>query len=236
MLVLGIDTATPIGSIGLIEDDMVIAEYVLNVVETHSARLMPALDDMLRRASVDRSEIDAIAVTRGPGSFTGVRVGVATAKGLAFALKKPIIGVISLDVLAFNLRFHGGIICPMLDARRGEVYAAIYRGGEDELRRTSDYLCSPADDVLDLIDEPALFSGGGARRYRETIERRLGGMANFADHVFDLPRGSVVAMLGLERLRRGESDELFSFVPLYLRRPEAEVKLESGDLPDKSLL
>lgn len=235
MFVLGIDTATPIGSIGLIRNDEVIAEYVLNVIETHSARLMPALDDMLRRASVDISEIDAIAVTRGPGSFTGVRVGVATAKGLAFALRKPIVGVTSLDVLAFNLRFYDGIICPMLDARRGEVYAAIYRGGE-RLERISDYLCSPVDEVIDLINEPALFSGSGARRYRETIERRLGGRAVFADHVFDLPRGSVVAMLGLERLRRGESDELFGFVPLYLRRSEAEVKLESGELPDKSLL
>ena len=235
MLVLGIDTTTPIGSVGLIREDEVVAEYVLNVIETHSARLMPALDDMLRRTSVEISEIEAIAVTRGPGSFTGVRVGVATAKGLAFALKRPIVGVTSLDVLAFNLRFYNGIICPMLDARRGEVYAAIYRGG-NELERISDYLCCSVEEVLDLIDGPVLFSGGGARRYRETIEGRLGERASFADHVFDLPRGSVVAMLGLERLRRDESDDLFGFVPLYLRRPEAEVKLESGDLPDKSLL
>jgi tRNA threonylcarbamoyladenosine biosynthesis protein TsaB len=235
MLVLGIDTATAIGSVGLIEGDKVIAEYVLNVVETHSARLMPALDEMMRRASVDVRDLNAIAVTRGPGSFTGVRVGVATAKGLAFALKKPIVGVISLDVLAFGLRFAERLICPMLDARRGEVYAAIYRGG-DRLRRVSDYLCCPVEKVLEQIDEPTLFSGSGTRRYRDVIEGRLGERALFVEPIFDVPRGSAVAMLGLERLRRGEEDEPFGFVPFYIRRSEAEVKLESGALPRRSLI
>ncbi|RKY01883.1 tRNA (adenosine(37)-N6)-threonylcarbamoyltransferase complex dimerization subunit type 1 TsaB, partial [Candidatus Poribacteria bacterium] len=126
MRVLGIDTSTTTGSIGLIDGDKVVAEHVLDVMETHSSRLMPAIDQMLKKAGLSIWDVDLIAVSKGPGSFTGLRVGVATAKGLAYALRKPIVGVPSLDVLAFGVKFFDGLICPLLDARRGEVYGAIY--------------------------------------------------------------------------------------------------------------
>ena len=223
MLVLGIDTATPIGSIGLIEDDMVIAEYVLNVVETHSARLMPALDDMLRRASVDRSEIDAIAVTRGPGSFTGVRVGVATAKGLAFALKKPIIGVISLDVLAFNLRFHGGIICPMLDARKKQVFTAFYQDSNGKIRRISDYKSISPEILLKSIRRKTIFAGTGVDIYKSLILSKLKERAIFPPLPLHRIHPEVIGTLALEALEKKEETDPITLVPFYIRPSDAEL-------------
>ena len=227
MKILGVDTSTAVGSIGIIEDESVVAEYSLNIMAMHSARLMPAIDDMLKRAELTVRDIDAFAVAIGPGSFTGLRIGVATVKGLCYALNKPIVGIVTLDALAYNLRFVDKLICPILDARRGEVYSAVYRSGDGLLRQT-DYLCTKIEALLEYLTEPTIFLGDGLPRYREIIVDTLKNNAIIAEPLLGFCRGAVVALLGYARLSKGESDDYFSLTPFYIRRPEAEVKFEAG--------
>ncbi len=217
MKILGVDTSTPIGSIGLIDGDNLVAEYTLNIVHAHSSRLMPAIDQILMWANLTVRDLDGYAVAVGPGSFTGVRIGVATIKSLCYAIKKPIIGVSTLAAIAYTLRYTDGLICPILDARRNEVYGAIFHGGKT-LERQSDDLCLPIDAFLDRIDGPALFVGDGLKRYTPAIRERLGEATIFADAIFNVPRGANVARLGYERLRKGEADDYFSITPNYVRR------------------
>ncbi|MBI1925344.1 tRNA (adenosine(37)-N6)-threonylcarbamoyltransferase complex dimerization subunit type 1 TsaB [Candidatus Poribacteria bacterium] len=217
MKILGVDTSTPIGSVGLIDGDDFVAEYTLNIVHAHSSRLMLAIDQILRWANLTVRELDACAVAVGPGSFTGVRIGVATMKSLCYAIQKPIIGVSTLEAIACTLRYTDGLISPILDARRNEVYGAIFHGGKT-LERKSDDLCLPIEAFLDRIDSPAIFVGDGLKRYAPAIRALLGESTIFADAIFNVPRGANVARLGYERLRKGEADDYFSITPNYVRR------------------
>ena len=231
MKILGLDTSTPVGSIGIIDDESVVAEYSLNVVETHSSRLMPAIDEVLRRASLKIHDIEAFAVAIGPGSFTGLRIGLGTVKGFCYALKKPIVGVVTLDALAYNVKFVDKLICPILDARRGEVYAALYRGfAGGRLERQTDYLCTKIEPLLETIAEPTVFLGDGLNSYKDNIAETLQDKAIFTTPFFGLCRGAAVALLGYERLKAGESDDYFSITPFYIRKSEAEVRFEAGML------
>ena len=160
MKILGIDTSTPIGSVGLIDGDKFVAEHTLNIVQAHSSRLMPAIDQVLKWGGLTVQELDACAVGIGPGSFTGVRIGVCTIKSLCYALQKPIIGVSTLEAIAYNLRYTNGLICPILDARREEVYSAIFHGGK-RLERQSEDLCVTIKQLLDRTDTPTVFVGDG---------------------------------------------------------------------------
>ena len=132
MRILGVDTSTSCGSLGLIDEDGVIAEYALFREETHSARLVPAIQALLREARININEIDGMAISLGPGSFTGLRVGLSAVKGLALATEKLVVGIPTLDALASNLPFTPYLICPILDARKGEVYTALYKDGEGD--------------------------------------------------------------------------------------------------------
>ncbi len=231
MKILGLDTSTPVGSIGITDDESVVAEYSLNVVETHSSRLMPAIDEVLRSASLAIHDMDAFAVALGPGSFTGLRIGLGTIKGFCYALKKPIVGVVTLDALAYNLKFVDKLVCPILDARRGEVYAAVYRGSPDgKLELQTDYLCTKIEPLLETLTEPTVFLGDGLNRYKETIAEILKNKAILTPPFFGFCRGVAVALLGYERLKAGESDDYFSITPFYIRKSEAEVNFEAGRL------
>ena len=140
MKILGVDTSTPIGSVGLIDGENFVGEHSLNIVQTHSSRLIPAIDQILKWANLTVHELDACAVGVGPGSFTGVRIGVGAVKALCYAIKKPIVGVSTLAAVADNLRYTNSLICPILDARRNEIYGAVFHGGE-RMERKSDDLC-----------------------------------------------------------------------------------------------
>lgn len=152
MKILGIDTSTSIGSVALIDGEHIVAEHTLNIVQAHSSRLMPAIDTVLKWGDITAAELDGCAVGTGPGSFTGIRIGIATIKSLCYALDKPIVGVSTLEAIAYNLRWNEGLICPILDARRNEVYGAIFRGG-DEWQRLSDDSCLPIETFLANITE-----------------------------------------------------------------------------------
>jgi tRNA threonylcarbamoyladenosine biosynthesis protein TsaB len=229
MKILGVDTSTSWGSLGLIDDDEVIAEYALFREETHSARLVPAIQALLKEARLDLNEIDGMAVSLGPGSFTGLRVGLSTVKGLALAAEKPVVGVPTLDALASNLPFTPHLICPLLDARKGEVYTALYKDEEGRVERLTPYqVLSPTALLEQLPPQETVFLGYGVEVYRELIEERLGSMALFAPPHLRFLRGSTVAELGLGRIMQGEGDDISSMVPIYVRPSDAEINWAKG--------
>ena len=222
MKILGIDTSTPIGSVALIDGDNLAAEHTLNIVQAHSSRLMPAIDTVLKWSDITAADLDGCAVGIGPGSFTGIRIGVATIKSLCYALDKPIVGVSTLEAVAYNLRWTNGVICPLLDARRSEVYGAIFEGGT-EWQRLSEDLCLSLDVFLDRLDphtspEHTLnFVGDGLLTYGDAVRERLGERAHFADAIFNVPRGATIAHLGAQRLHNGDIDDYWTLVPNYVR-------------------
>lgn len=216
MKILGVDTSTPIGSVGLIDGENFVGEHSLNIVQTHSSRLIPAIDQILKWANLTVHELDACAVGIGPGSFTGVRIGVGAAKALCYAIRKPIVGVSTLAAVADNLRYTNTLICPVLDARRNEIYGAVFHGGE-RLERKSDDLCVPIEAFLDRVSDPAVFVGDGLKRYSGAILKRFGENAILASAAFNVPRGSNIARLGYERIINGRTDDYFSLTPNYVR-------------------
>ena len=222
MKILGIDTSTPIGSVALIDAENIVAEHTLNIVQAHSSRLMPAIDSVLKWGEVTPKDLDGCAVGIGPGSFTGIRIGVATAKALCYAVDIPIVGVSTLEAIAYNLRWTDGFVCPILDARRSEIYGGIFHGGA-EWQRLTDDLCLPIDAFLDELnphlpqDNVVTFVGDGLASYGHAVRERLDKKTHFADTIFNVPRGATIAKLGTQRLTQGDSDSYWTLVPNYVR-------------------
>lgn len=230
MYILGIETSTMTGSVAIITEQHLIVEQTINTKITHAERLITTIDDTLRAVSLTIREIDGIAVSAGPGSFTGLRIGITTAKSLAYSLKKPIVAVSSLDALASQFLFCNQLICPMLDARKKEVYSACYRNSDATVQRVSEYAVITPMNLLKEIHEPTLFLGDGVAAYRRQIESELGEFALFADAAHLLPRGSLVAKLGCDRLLAGEQDDCSALTPLYLRQSDAEIHWERAQI------
>jgi tRNA threonylcarbamoyladenosine biosynthesis protein TsaB len=226
MYILGIETSTMVGSVAIITEDRLIAEYTLNIETTHAERLMSAIDHLLQAVSLCIQDIDGVAVGLGPGSFTGLRIGVTTAKGLAYSIRKPIMAISSLDALASQYLFTDFLICPMLDARKREVYMAFYRNTGAVVERLSEYTVIAPERLLREITEPVLFLGDGVFSYRRYIETTLGQYALFADAAHLLPRGSLIAKLGYDRLMADDYDDCFALTPLYVRKSDAEIYWE----------
>ncbi len=225
MKVLGIDTSTSCGSVGLIEDKEVISEYLLNVPVTHSERLLGAIEFVLKEARWRIEQIEGWAIAIGPGSFTGLRIGVSTVKGLAFATGKPVAGISTLDALASQIAPTSLLICPILDARKKEVYTAFYRYGEGcSLVRQSEYQAIPPEDLVRKINEQTIFLGDGVRTYGDFLLNCLSSSAIFPPVPFRTSHGSMVATLGMELLRKGEHLDLSAFSPIYIRPSEAEIR------------
>ena len=222
MKILGVNTSTPIGSVALIDGDNLVAEHTLDIVQAHSSRLMPAIDSVLKWGNITVDDLDGCAVGIGPGSFTGIRIGVATVKSICYAVDKPIIGVSTLEAIAYNLRWSDSIICPLLDARRSEIYGAIFQGST-KWQRLSEDLCLPIDDFLERIKADTTsdciinFVGDGLETYGDVVRENLGERVDFAEAIFNVPRGATVAYLGTQRLQQGDCDNYWSLVPNYVR-------------------
>ena len=223
MKILALETSTKVGSVAISEDEHLIAEYTLNVISTHSERLLPSIDQILRDSKLSIREIDGFAISLGPGSFTGLRIGISTVKGLALAAEKGVVGVPTLDVLAHNLMFTRLLVCPLLDARKGEVYTALYQGDESgKLEKLTPDLALKPEELLTRIKEPVIFLGDGVETYRDTLRS---GQDNclFAPAYLNQPRASVLAKLGLEKFRQGHIFKEDEIQPLYCRLAEAEI-------------
>lgn len=227
MKILGIDTATMMGSIGLIDDEGVIAEYSLNISATHSERLMPAIDILLKDSGFSLNNIDGFSISIGPGSFTGLRIGLATVKGLAMGCNKPVAAVSTLEALAFNLSYAEYMVCPILDARKNEVYTAMFKSdGKGGMKRLVQDMAIDLQILLREYDEDIIFLGDAVDIYRERILDILKDRAHFAPKSRNMPSGASVAELGLKGLRDGRAADPANLAPFYIRRSEAEINLE----------
>lgn len=228
MIILGIDTSNlPLG-IALLDGDQVLAEWTSNIARNHSIRLMPAIEEVYREVGISPNKTDLIAVAQGPGSYTGIRIGVATAKALAWGLGKPLVGVSSLLAIAHQIPFFPGPIVPYFDARRDRLYTAVYRWREGELTEELPEQVLPVTELIRLLqrnEEPVLFLSEERGRIRGFLREQLGKRAIFAAGEHALPRASHVARLGESRYLRGEEEDLF-FTPNYLQKTEAEVRFQ----------
>jgi len=234
MKILGIDTSTSCGSVGLIDDDRVISEYLLNSPVTHSERLLTAVEFILKESHCTLQDLDGWAISLGPGSFTGLRIGLSIAKGLSFASGKPVAGVPTLDVLAAQIAPTPFLICPILDARKNEVYTAFYRYEDGNAPRLmTAYQASKPQDLVKRVKEKTIFAGDGVRTYGDYLRDALSSLAIVLPAPFNSPYGSTVARLGLDRLRRKEVPNLAALTPIYVRPSEAELKWQEKNPHNK---
>lgn len=228
MKILGIDTATEAATCAVMEDDRLLGEIVFNYKKQHSVILMEMIDSLLKNLKLDISELDGFAVSEGPGSFTGLRIGAAAVKGLSQGTKKPFAGISTLDSLAFNLAYTMGIICPVMDALRGNVYTALYEFEEENLVRKSDYLVISVEELINIMDEkggPVCFVGDGTLLYKETLKSRIPD-ARFAPLHLNVAKASSLAELGMKKLKNNQAADLKTFAPFYLRKSQAEREYE----------
>lgn len=223
MRVLALETSTLAGGVALVDGERLVAEYVLDVSVTHSERLMAAVDRVLGDARWAPRDLEGLAVSIGPGSFTGLRIGVSTVKGLAVALGIPIAAVPTLDAMAAAVPWARWPVCPVLQARRDEVYVSLYRHDGDGLRREWEYLALSAGELATRFTEPTLLIGDGADSVHSTQARRLPPPRR-------VPSPACVAILGRERLRLGDTVGAAEITPFYLRPSQAELRRRAATI------
>lgn len=224
MLVLGIETSTLQGGVAIVGEAGLVSEYTLNVEVTHSERLLPAIDRVLQDAGLALADLGGLAVSIGPGSFTGLRVGLSTVKGLAYATGLPVAAVSTLEAMAWALPGARGPICPVLDARKNEVYAALFQHAPDGLETLVEEAALSPEALCAKIKKPTLFLGDGLVPYGDLFRERLGERYLLPPAIQRGPRPACVAALGRALLLRGEAGVLADLVPRYLRPSEAELR------------
>ena len=225
MKILGLDSSGIVASVAIVEDDVLIAEYTVNYKKTHSQTLLPMLDEIAKMTELDLNSIDAIAVAAGPGSFTGLRIGSATAKGLGLALKKPLIAIPTVEGLAYNLYDISGLICPIMDARRKQVYTGIYRFTDHQLKVVEDQMAVSMETVIEKLNqygEAVTFLGDGVPVFHEFIAEKMTVPYSFAPAHVNKQRAAAVAALGEIYYRQGKTETAMEHVPDYLRVSQAE--------------
>ncbi|HWR40019.1 MAG TPA: tRNA (adenosine(37)-N6)-threonylcarbamoyltransferase complex dimerization subunit type 1 TsaB [Patescibacteria group bacterium] len=224
MPILALDTATIISSVALATQDTILAELTLQTSKTHSERLLPHIAEMLEMAGVQRRELQAVAVSIGPGSYTGLRIGLGTAKALAYALKIPLIGVPTLAALAHGCPVPGVFYAPMLDAQKEQVYLGLYDWYQGGLREREAARVLPVAEALPYLHsltQPVVLMGEGAVMYRQMAADYAPQLMIAPPHTV-MPRAANIALLGWKMLQEGYSSDVFSLEPLYMRRSEAE--------------
>jgi len=233
MQILGIESSSLVASVALWKDDVIVAEYTVNHKKTHSQTLLPMLNEIVSLTQTDLKEIDAIALSNGPGSFTGLRIGSATAKGLGLALGKPIVEVGTVEAMAYQCFGYNGLICPIMDARRSQVYTGLYR--YDAKGTFSEVFGQCALGVEELVEklntypEPVLLLGDGVPVYKEMIERMAPGRFVYAPAFAARQRAAAVASLGAVRFAQGLAIPAEASVPDYLRKSQAEREMEEKE-------
>jgi tRNA threonylcarbamoyladenosine biosynthesis protein TsaB len=216
MIVLGIESSTNIGSVAVVNGEKVVAECSLNRNKTHSSWLLPAIEWIFEQANLSITDLTGLAVSLGPGSFTGLRIGVGTCKGLALSLNIPIAPVPTLDALVLNLPYTERLVCPILDVRKNELYTAFYRfEKERKFVRISNYRLISPEALINEIKEDVVVLGDGIHPFRHLIKNSK--RIIFAPSIFWIPRALNVALIGMEVLRRGNGVDAKEVKPLYTR-------------------
>lgn len=225
MKLLGLDSSGLVASVAVVEDENLLGEYTVNYKKTHSQTLLPMLDEVARMVELDLSTLDAIAIAGGPGSFTGLRIGSATAKGLGLALNVPIVNVPTVDALAYNLAGHRDLVCPLMDARRNQTYTGLYRFDGNEIETLRAQCAVGIEEILNEItrwNQPVVFLGDGVPVFRGFIEEHLSVPYSFAPAHLNKQRAGAVAALGMQYLKKGIVETAAEHAPEYLRLSQAE--------------
>lgn len=235
MKIIGLDSSGLVASAAIVEDGVLLAEYTTNYKKTHSQTLLPMLAELKDMIELDLNSVDAIAIAAGPGSFTGLRIGAATAKGLGLALDKPLVEVPTLEGLAYNLWGTQHIICPLMDARRNQVYTGLYefvREGQDfRLQILKEQCVVDIHDILIRINEQnreVIFLGDGVPVYREVIETHTKVSFAYAPASHSRQRAAAIASLGFIYYKEGKMVTAAEHKPEYLRKSQAEREKENA--------
>ena len=225
MRILALDSSGLVATVAIVEEEQTIAEYTVNYKKTHSQTLLPMLDEIVKMTEMDLNTIDAIAISGGPGSFTGLRIGSATAKGLGLALQKPLIHVPTIEGLAYNLYGSDALICPIMDARRNQVYTGNYRFENEKLHIVEKQMAIDVGELvekLNQLDEKVVFLGDGVPVYKGQLEAGLRVSFTFAPANMNRQRASSVGVAGIQYLKEGKTETAAEHQPDYLRVSQAE--------------
>jgi len=225
MKLLALDSSGLVASVAIVTEEAVLAEYTVNYKKTHSQTLLPMLDEIVKMLGMDLSEVDGIAVSAGPGSFTGLRIGSATAKGLGLALEKPIIPIPTLEGLAYNLQGYEGLICPMMDARRNQVYTGLYEFEQDKLINIHNQKAIAVEEIIDEINQMGrnvIYLGDGATIYHSIIREKTKVNYSLAPIHMNRQRAASIGALGLVYMKEGKVEASEDHAPIYLRVSQAE--------------
>ncbi len=225
MKILALDSSGLVAGVAVIEDDILLGEYTVNYKKTHSQTLLPMLDEVARMIELDLDTVDAIAVAAGPGSYTGLRIGSATAKGLGFALDKPLIHVPTVDAMACSLWGCADLVCPLMDARREQTYTGLYRLTDHELEILVSQRAVPIGDIVKEVNrfrEPVVFLGDGVPVFAEYLEQYCEVPYSFAPAHLNRQRAASVAWLGMQYAKEGRLETAAEHSPDYLRISQAE--------------
>ncbi|MDA3895301.1 MAG: tRNA (adenosine(37)-N6)-threonylcarbamoyltransferase complex dimerization subunit type 1 TsaB [Desulfobacteraceae bacterium] len=225
MKILAVDTATKSCSVAVIDEKSVISEFSVNHNDTHSKFLMGMIRDILNICHLSVNDLDGFAVTLGPGSFTGLRIGLSAVKGIALVTGKPVVGVSTLEVLAYQVFGSDKLICPMMDARRNEVYAARYRFKNLKLEIDTPSMVVSPEKAIENINEACILAGDGALLYQDLIKNRLGSKAVFTNFTQHFIRASTVGHIAMKRFKSNNTDDISLIEPLYIRPSDAEKNL-----------
>ncbi|GAA0078898.1 tRNA (adenosine(37)-N6)-threonylcarbamoyltransferase complex dimerization subunit type 1 TsaB [Clostridium sp. CTA-5] len=227
MIILSVDSSSKVATAALMDEDKLLGEITLNDKKEHSVVLMTIIQDLLKSNNLDIDDIDGFVVSKGPGSFTGLRIGMATIKGLSFGSNKPYVSISSLDALAFSVASFDGIICPIMDALRNNVYTALYKTCNGELEKIMDYSAIDINELVDMLNskgEKVMFIGDGVPNNKEyLLENCLN--CNFPSNHLNIIRASSLGELGIKMLKNGNYDDPNS-APFYLKKPQAEREYE----------
>jgi len=240
VLILAVDSATPVAGAALMEDGKILCEQFVNYKKTHSETLLPMIGQVLKTCEKGISDLDALAVTVGPGSFTGLRIGLATVKALSMAQNIPVVPLSTLDVLANNVAYQQGLIAPLLNARKMEVYTAFYKGDglsavptkiSEEMACSPELFVTQAKELMQQLGlNQVVLLGDGYEPYKEFLHQSLGERLSLLPPHCRFPRAAALATLAAAKVARGEFADIYALRPTYIRLSEAEYRLRKGEL------
>ncbi|MBU5427740.1 tRNA (adenosine(37)-N6)-threonylcarbamoyltransferase complex dimerization subunit type 1 TsaB [Tissierella pigra] len=230
MKILALDTSTMMATCAVLDENRILGEYSLNQEETHSEKLVPMVKELLDSLGLNVSDIDLYGVALGPGSFTGLRIGVATIKAFAHLFNKPVVGVSTLEGLAFNLPYNE-IIVPMIDARRDRVYTGIYTWEESNIKTVMEPDVLDINDLLDVLGkyDRLIVNGDGGLLHRDIIKEKLGKKVQFSTNGQNFCRATSIGELALKKYNEGKIDDFYTLVPEYLRESQAQRELKERE-------
>lgn len=227
MIVLSMDSSSLVTTVALLKDEHILGEFTINFKREHSVILMEKVEELLKDCEVDINDVDGFVVSKGPGSFTGLRIGMATVKGLSMGSNKPYVSISSLDALAYSLLNFDGLICPIMDALRDSVFTCIYKNIDGKLTKVIDYSALSLEELateLNSLGEKVIFTGDGVYKHKDYLLANIP-KAIFAPNHLSIITASSLGELGMIELKNGNFDDKNS-APLYLKKPQAVRELE----------